>query len=223
MLRIARCLLLILPLLLLAPASHAAPLATKDTGAAPAEFLPAGWSLESTTTGDLNGDGIDDVVLVLLETDVNKDDRGRALLVLVKDGANWKRLAANRGLAACFKCGGASAGDAAPRLTIKKGVLTIDQSGGSRERYGTSHKFRLDKATGKFVLIGLDQSNADSVVGGSTLISDNLLNGARITTTTPPSRDEEGNEFKPAPKATVEKQKIGKKPPVLFEDVVTEQ
>jgi hypothetical protein len=76
----------------------------------PADFVPDGWKIEKTDTGDLNADGVNDVVLVLhdqdktnivrpRDRDISFDSNPRILLVAfgVKDGG-YRRVIANHRL-----------------------------------------------------------------------------------------------------------------------------
>lgn len=144
------------------------------TAATPEAFVPAGWRIERTLSGDLDGDTIDDAVVVLVQP---QGTRERALLVLLKRKATWALVASNQGLLQCGECAGAKGDDGAPEMKIAARVLTVHQLFGSRT-YGTStHRFRLDKNKRMFQLIGLDTSSGDSLLGTSGTTSTNLLTG----------------------------------------------
>jgi hypothetical protein len=170
------------PLLVVALTMLAKPLdGIPEAGVAAADFAPRGWAVESTLAGELNADGTPDLVVVLLQ-DANGDaERARALVWLhgVPGGKGYTRVTSNVGLAACFQCLGMKGGDAAPELEIsEKGVLSVAQWGGSRESYGTTHKFRFQK--GAVVLIGLDSGTNDSLTNEGTSVSTNFLTGAVV-------------------------------------------
>jgi hypothetical protein len=107
-------------------------------------------------------------------------------------------------------------GDAAPTLEIKKRVLIVSHWGGSREAYGSTHRFRLEKGVPS--LIGVDHQDADTLTGQSTSTSENLLTGVTVVDHTSPSVDENG-----APrKSTTARKSTKKKPAPLrrFSEVV---
>ncbi len=171
-------------------------------------FVPKGWSLETQSSGDLDADGIDDIVLVLLQTEAAAEtDRARALVVLRATKEGFALLATNRGLAASFQCLGIKGGDATPELAIEKGVLVVSQFGGSREGYGSKHRFRLEK--NGFRLIGVDHTNVDTLTGAEETKSENLLSGAVV------------EEKKADGDAAVKRKrsKVAPKPLPAFEDV----
>lgn len=177
-----------------------------EKGATAAAFAPKGWVVESSLEGELNGDGVKDLVVVLLQSDTSTD-RYRALLWLhgVASGG-YVSVASNVGLLACLSCLGMKGGDGAPELEISdKRVLSVSQWGGSRESYGTTHKFRLEKSG--VLLIGLDSGDNDSLTGAGNSISTNYLTGAQVAETT----DEKG-----ATKKVSKKLKLA---PLPFADV----
>ena len=83
------------------------------SGATSAAFVPKGWKSQDEQTGDLNGDGLPDAVLQLIEDKPARDakdeyhERQRAMLILFKttDG-KYKRAAVASKLLMCASCGG---------------------------------------------------------------------------------------------------------------------
>lgn len=140
--------------------------------ASAAGFAPKGWPVEQEVKGDLNGDGIDDLVLVLRNTDPRN--------VITHDGMGQNPFNSNpRILVVAF---GAPAGgyslaaenhDLIPRpesptledplgegeLTIAKGVLKLKlhffASAGGWTMYNST--FSLRWQNGRFELIGFDR------------------------------------------------------------------
>ncbi len=149
------------------------PVAAK-TAPALTGFVPAGWSIEQTLQGDLDGDTIDDAAVVLIEAGPT---RNRGLLVLLKRQAAWVLVGSSRDLLQCGECAGAKGGDGAPVMTVAERVLAITQLFGSRPYGSSTHRFRLDKSNRKLQLIGLDTTSGDSLLGTSSKISTNLLTG----------------------------------------------
>ena len=155
-------------------------------------FIPKGWKAQDEPTGDLNGDGLPDAVLQLIEDKPARDakdefqERQRALLILFKtaDG-KYARAAVASKLLMCASCGGmlgGSAGDApGAEVKIEKGVLIVVQLYGSREATDLLQRFRYDAASQKFLLIGQDITNIDRLTGASETVSTNFLTGKQIT------------------------------------------
>lgn len=201
-------------------AANAAELPVPQTAAALQAFVPNGWAIESKLEGDLDGDGAADAVLVLLQEE-GQGDRERALVVALRRGERWVRGGTNQGLLACLGCLGVKGGEGAPNNKIKRGVLAVHQYGGSREAYGSVHRFRWSRAREAFELIGLDTENADTLTGEGSSSSCNLLTGLCIETSTPPQVDDDGEPVKNAQAKTVRK-RVGTKPLLHLEDVGSE-
>lgn len=154
----------------------------------PEKFVPSGWKIEEQVTGDLNGDAIPDYALKLVEAKPEKDaegdptERGRALVIALatKDG-RLTRAGVADSLLQCTRCGGAFYGvvETPAEVKIEKGVIVVQQDHGSREVTNTTYRFRYEPATGKFLLIGFDLSNADRATAEVTSESINYLTGAR--------------------------------------------
>lgn len=150
-------------------------------------FLPHGWIVERHKSGDLNGDGTTDIVAILiqdkpaLDPDGVLNERYRGLIVLLNTGDNSFRLAgSNDSLLQCTTCGGVKGG---VYMDIKKGVIIISQMSGSREFIDVTWRFRHDAKTQRFLLIGKDVENGDSILGRGTIESFNYLTGQKSTDT----------------------------------------
>lgn len=171
-----------------APASPVPALEVPETGASASEFAPKGWQVESSVEGELNGDARADLLVVLLQD--GEVDRARALVWLHGEAKGFRLVDVNSTLLACFECLGVKGGTAAPQISIAKRVVSISQSGGSRDAYGSTHRFRFD---GKEVkLIGLDRTTMDTLTGAGTSISRNFLTGVTVAQTTPAQTDDNG-------------------------------
>ena len=159
------------------------------SGATTKAFVPKGWVSQDEQTGDLNGDGLPDAVLQLIEDLPKKSDddfrtRYRALLILFKiaDG-KYTRAAVAGSLLMCGGCGGMLGGtgdSAAADVKIEKGVLLVSQLAGSRESTDHLQRFRFNAATKQFLLIGEDVANVDRATGASEVISTNYLTGKQV-------------------------------------------
>lgn len=155
------------------------------------DFVPKGWMIEEQVTGDLNKDGQDDIALKLVEkfpSDADQDnppERARALLILLKlpDG-RMQKAAFTAKLLQCTRCGGAFYGsiEAPAEVKIEKGILIVRQDYGSREMTEETWRFRLDPATNRFLLIGMDLRTTDRATGQTVEESTNYLTNLKLTT-----------------------------------------
>ncbi len=180
-------------LALLVPVAHAQdakPLSVKQVplrADAPILFAPRGWKIEKRIGGDLNRDKIADAALVLVENKPAKDSEGdaterkRALVVLLREGKGFRRAGFNNSLLLGTRDGGAFFGvmETPVDVSIKRGVLVISMESGSRDVLETTHKFRLDRRTQRFYLIGFNSSTRDRAAGGGTTLSENYLTGVK--------------------------------------------
>lgn len=147
-------------------------------------FVPKGWKVEAKVEGDLNGDRRPDTILKLIETTSGTSDRARVLLVLQKQSnGQWQRIGVAPRLLLCSNCGGVlgSADGANVQVKIENGVILVRQFRGSREAVETLHRFWLDKASNRIVLIGQDVRLYDRLTGDETRESSNFLTGQKIT------------------------------------------
>ncbi len=159
-------------------------------GATTKAFVPQGWKSQDEQTGDLNGDGLPDAVLQLIEDKPEQDakgafqERSRAFLILFKtaDGKFSRAAVANK-LLMCAGCGGMLGGTGetpAADVKIEKGVLIVSQLSGSRESTDLLQRFRYDVPSQKFLLIGRDITSTDRLVGNSEIVSTNFLTGKQV-------------------------------------------
>lgn len=152
------------------------------------KFAPSGWKIEEQVTGDLNGDGLPDHALKLVEdkpAKVQNDpaiERARALVVVLaeKDGKLTRAAVADK-LLQCTRCGGALSGinESPAYVKIEKGVIIVEQGHGSRETADTAYRFRYDPETQRFVLIGFDYVGSDRMTAEEITESTNYLTGVR--------------------------------------------
>jgi hypothetical protein len=152
------------------------------------KIAPSGWKLEEQVTGDLNGDGLADYALKLVEDKPAKDkddvatERARALVIVLqgKDGKLARAAVADK-LLQCTRCGGAFYGivESPAGVKIEKGVIVVEQDHGSRDLTNTTYRFRYDPDTQKFVLIGFDYADSDRMTAQVVTESTNYLTGVR--------------------------------------------
>jgi hypothetical protein len=156
-------------------------------GARVQAFVPAGWKAASQASGDLNGDGRADRVVHLVPQGTHYDPdavtaapESQALLILLAESGGGLRRAgmATRLLQTIVPQWGL-------RLTIRRGVLVVNQNYGMTEVADVTHRFRLEPATGRFLLIGRDQFtyHRPQELSDRVKTSENFLTGERLTIT----------------------------------------
>jgi hypothetical protein len=155
-------------------------------GARVQDFVPRGWKVADQAAGDLNGDGRPDHVVHLVPRDtyysagaVTAAPEAQALVILLAEGRGLRRAGlAPRLLQTMVPQWGL-------RLTIRRGVLIVNQNFGMTEVSDFTHRFRLDPATGRFVLIGRDQFfyHRPQEMTEPVKRSENYLTGVRLITT----------------------------------------
>lgn len=196
--------------LLMAHGALAASAAAKDDPVASApraeassasKWVPKGWKLIRSASGDLNKDGKDDTVLVLEQDDPanRKPNDGlgspvlnlnpRRLVILMKTPSGHEAVLSKDGFipsendaeAPCLADPFLESGD----IGVTRGALKIDLhywlSCGS---YGVSHStftFRHDAE--RFQLIGLDEMEFSRSTGEQSKYSTNFLTGKKKATT----------------------------------------
>ena len=159
------------------------------------DFIPKGWEIrtagdsveesEEFASGDLNGDGKDDVAFILNSVNKDSDYPPTLVILLTTPSGKLRRAGVNDQLinGGSYDTFGVST---PPFLEIKKGVLSTHQqfvSNGLNDLDGFDHHFRLDAQSDRFVLIGADSEYNDRTLKHSGLrISDNYLTSERITT-----------------------------------------
>jgi hypothetical protein len=193
--------------------------ALPERGPTEAAFVPRGWSVEDRVDADLDGDESPDRVLVLLQDEREQADRHRALLVLLRRDQGFMLGGRNFGLLPCWGCTGMKGGHGEPTLKVERGVLLVEQFGGSREVYASLQRFRWSRARGRFELIGRDTLLEDSADGSSTRTSCNLLTLRCEKTVTPPGIDGDGEPVTSKPATThykLRKQRLSTLEQALF-------
>ena len=160
----------------------------------PSAFVPKGWVLEDAVTADLNGDQRPDKVLALQQGEVADFLSGgpRALVLLLgqADGT-WRRAAYAPHVLLEPTDFGPRTGR--PHLSVAKGVLRIQQDGGSRYYISRTQLFRLVPQTGRCRFVGEERKAVDSNGNGlSASYSTNLLTGKQLIVT-----DAGGETYRP--------------------------
>lgn len=159
-----------------------------------AEFAPAGWIVEAQATGDLNGDGLDDIAFVLHETDQKNfiptsgdpgastlDANPRILAVAFGMGQErgyWLALQ-NHVLIPRRISSAHDAFEGSQSLSIRSGalrlVLSYFSSAGGWDMGNRTLKFRYRNRA--FVLVGYEGTNLHRATGETRATSVNFLSG----------------------------------------------
>lgn len=147
-----------------------------------ASFVPRGWVLEQQAEGDLTGDRRPDLVVLIRQQRPDDAEHDRALVV-VERGADgvYARIGVGNRFLLCSSCYGSVAGAVGtPLLSIRRGVLHVDQLSGSREARERSLRFRLDAESGRMQLVGEELNTWDRVDRHGTRTVTHYLSRTRV-------------------------------------------
>ncbi len=140
-------------------------LPAKDSGKTPAnhsggilgspplnEFIPEGYVLLDTATGDLNRDPYGDMVMIVKKSNeketsdvVDHPEKRPLLLYLSQQDGTYKLAARNDNVVLCIDCGGMM-GDPYTGIAISKGYFSIEHYGGSAWRWTRIVTFKYSTA-----------------------------------------------------------------------------
>jgi len=140
-----------------------------NTGQKEENFIPKNWKMLKKVQGDMNKDNLTDTALV-----IENNDGNRILLLLFGKNKSFKLSVSSANTVLCRQCGGVL-GDPFMDIKIDKGVLIIDHYGGSRDRWGFTHRFRFQN--NNWYLIGEDKFSGDNLTLESKTYSINYLTG----------------------------------------------
>ncbi len=172
-----------------AEAPHVLPAAAKA-------YLPAGWKVIKLVKGDLNADGMADLVFVREETDpkkITKREDGyefngnpRTVVVLLAEKEGYRKVGEYpKFIPPAYTFEFDNYLDRFKEIGIAKGVITIEfdwfATAGTWWTSQESFKFRIE--AGKLRLIGMEESSFARNQGEITLKSTNHLTGKRKITT----------------------------------------
>lgn len=116
-------------------------------------FIPKGYTLLDSASGDLNRDAYKDMVLILKnDAEQVNSDTTRPLLLLAggADGL-YKLHEQNDNVVLCAGCGGVF-GDPYRGITIRHGYFSIEHYGGSGWRWTRIITFKFDTTAKRFKL-----------------------------------------------------------------------
>ena len=145
------------------------PLRVPEAADTALQLVPPGWRAEGEVPKevDLNGDGRPDAALVISHGGIGAPSEDplvivKHVLVLALRGADGKlhRSIVSDDAVLDGDEGGAF-GDPFESLSIEKGAVVIMHYGGSRDRWGYTHRYRYQN--GQWMLVGLSFGNTDSL------------------------------------------------------------
>ena len=117
------------------------------------ENIPVGFTILDSASGDLDGDGYRDIVMVLKNISEEKSPEGiRPLLVLLGRSNNtYELIARNDSVVMCRDCGGIF-GDPFAAIVVKKQFFSIEHYGGSNWRWTRIITFKVDNEKEEILL-----------------------------------------------------------------------
>lgn len=131
-------------------------------------FAPKGWRVEKKIEADLNGDGRNDAVVVIATGEQGFNEKTSSstfitrflLLALRGDDGKLHRSVVSDDAVLDGDEGGVL-GDPFQDVTVERGAVVIVHYGGSRDRWGYTHRYRFQN--GQWMLIGLTDESTDSL------------------------------------------------------------
>lgn len=122
-------------------------------------FIPDGYDLLAKEEGDINNDGISDMVMVVKSQQEKADEMpaddvtGRILILLTKDAKGlYSRAGENTTVILAKNEGGVGSSDPFEGITISPGKFSVMQMGGAAERWSEEVVFTFDKAANAWFL-----------------------------------------------------------------------
>jgi len=117
-------------------------------------FIPKGYEVQDSISGDLNKDGLIDMALVLRVKNEESFSKKRKIMLLLlkqRDG-NLKQVKRNDNIILCAGCGGVFS-DPYVETKIEKGKITIDHYGGDATRFSKTDVFQYSRKEKNWLLI----------------------------------------------------------------------
>ena len=99
-------------------------------------FIPRGYELLDSKSGDLNLDGITDYVIICKNPKEDEEEDAKRPLMILHGNPNGSLtlIERNDNIVLCFLCGGVW-GDPYEGMTLKKNFFSVEHRGGSSDRW----------------------------------------------------------------------------------------
>lgn len=117
------------------------------------DFIPKGFILLDSASGDLNKDGFKDLIVILKNNSeqVNPDTTRPLLILHGTKKKTYTLIAKNDHVVLCEACGGVF-GNPYEGITVKNNYFSIEHYGGSSWRWARIITFKYDLKTQQYVL-----------------------------------------------------------------------
>ena len=117
------------------------------------QIIPKEFTILDSTSGDLNKDGVRDLILILKNNyeQFNTDTTRPLLLLQGNKLGEYKLIARNDSVVLCMGCGGIH-GAPYQRIVIKNGYFSIEHFGGSSWRWTRVITFGFNQKSKSFYL-----------------------------------------------------------------------
>jgi hypothetical protein len=117
------------------------------------QFIPRGYELLDSQSGDLNQDGYTDYVIICKNPNEYEDDEAKRPLMILHGNPNGtlSLIARNDNVVLCFMCGGPM-GDPYGGITIKKNFFSVEHAGGSSDQWTRIITFKYNMDDGNYYL-----------------------------------------------------------------------
>ena len=117
------------------------------------QFVPKDFTILDSSSGDLNRDGIKDMVMILKNKfeKFNYDTTRPLILLQGNKNGQFRLISRNDHVVLCLGCGGVF-GDPYQGITIKKGFFSIEHYGGSGWRWTRIVTFKYNAVKKQFYL-----------------------------------------------------------------------
>lgn len=149
----------------------------------------------SQAVGDIDMDGMKEKAIVLdlgiaLEDTGLMPDNDRQILLYKNIDSEWRLWRVISGGVAADSAGGVM-GDPFVGMSIQRGALVLEHFGGASRKWHSIHRFRLDKASDQFELIGFTGEYSVNIGCDGQKLDYNLSTGRAIYQTVNDYCDEE--------------------------------
>jgi hypothetical protein len=117
------------------------------------EFIPPGYQIFDTASGDFNSDGFIDYLIVLKSAEESANSSGERPLILLAGAAKGKFsfVARNDRVVLCATCGGVF-GDPYQKVSINGAFLTVEHSIGGNWQWSRTITFKYNKEKKEILL-----------------------------------------------------------------------